>query len=556
MNFPSLPKVRARLGLPIVMALTGAILLTGCFNPESKDTVTGTAETTGVSSAEGFKALEAMGYSADRIVEKKDGFVVDGDMYFPRTALAEGKALAKINQRKSTAVTPAKASSLRMLIHSSVTGVAGYKEALQQSVNNLNNLKTRLHIEIVPSGAADITVYSDQSASCPADMRNNASTILAIAYVASGGNPGSAICINFDNSMMTTGDVKTRVHALTHEIGHTVGLHHTNTLDGTQIAGTATSDAASIMHSTVGVPHALLSYNDILAFEILYPSDKPLGGTTLDGDTKDDIVVFRPNGGTWFALRSNANFTSGYYWQWGQYGDLAMEDMDMDGDGKDDKVVWRANDGYWHAVLSSNGSVRSLQWGQRGDVPLSNTDIDGDKKDDLVVWRWTDGRFYILTSKSNYTAGLQYNWGQYGDIPVGGTDTDKDGKDDLVIYRPSAGQFWVANSSTGFASTSLYNWGQTGDIPVGSSDLDRDGYDDLMVWRPGNGTWYAAYSSKNLLSGGSLTWGVRGDVPVIGTDIDQDGKRDIVVWRPSNATWYIKKSNAAWTTSVNYVYGQ
>jgi hypothetical protein len=553
MNVSYLPKIRARLGLPIVMALTGAILMTGCFNPESKDTVTGAPEAPGISSAEGFKVLEGMGFAADRIQEKKDGYIVDGDMYFDRSTLAESKALGKVNQRRSTAVTPAKASSLRLAIHSSVSS---YNTVLQQSVNNLNSLKTRLHIEIVPSGSGDITVYSDASASCPADMQNQPSTVLAVARMASGGNPGNAICINLDHSMMSTGNVLNRVHALTHEIGHTVGLYHTNQASGTHIDGTATSDAASIMHSSIGVAHAVLSYNDILAFELLYPSDKPLGGTNLDGDTKDDIVVWRPTDGNWFALRSNNNFASGYFWQWGQRADLAMEDMDMDGDGKDDKVIWRPTDGFWHAVLSSTGAVRSIQWGMRGDIPLSNTDIDGDKKDDLVVWRWTDGRWYILTSKSNYTAGLQYNWGQHGDIPVAGTDADRDGKDDLVIWRPSTGQFWVANSASNFTTTSLYNWGQSGDIPVGSSDLDRDGYDDLMVWRPANGTWYAALSSKNLLSGSSTQWGQRGDVPVIGTDIDQDGRRDIVVWRPSTATFHIKKSNSAFTTSVSYVWGQ
>ena len=552
MSFFNLPKVRARMGLPIVMALTGAILLTGCFTPDSKDSVSGTAQAPGVTSAEGFQALENMGFTADRIVEKQEGYIVDGDMFFKREDLAANKALGKVAQRKSTAVTTPSPATLRLAIHSSI---ASWATIVHQAANTINAAKTRVHIEVVPAGqAADITVYSDASASCPAALRNVASTIYGIAFVASGGAPGNAIAINMDHTGFNT--TVSKVHTMTHELSHTLGLYHTNESDGTHITGTATSDQYSIVQAGSLYRTGTLSYNDLLAYEILYPSDKPLGGTTLDGDTKDDIVVFRPNGGTWFDLRSNTGFTSGYFWNWGQSADLAMEDMDMDGDGKDDKVVWRANDGYWHAVLSSNGSVRSLQWGQRGDVPLSNTDIDGDKKDDLVVWRWTDGRYYILTSKSNYTAGLQYNWGQVGDIPVPGTDTDKDGKDDLVIWRPSTGQFWVANSSTGFASTSLYNWGQSGDVPVGSSDLDRDGYDDLMVWRPANGTWYAALSSKNLLSGSNTQWGVRGDVPVIGTDIDQDGKRDIVVWRPSTGTWHIKKSNADFTTSVSYVYGQ
>jgi hypothetical protein len=499
---------------------------------------------------EGIQVLEGMGFSREKIRATEDGFIVEDDMYFLKKDLTPQPGLPKTTQRANSAVN--NSQSLRLAIHSSISS---YNTVIQQAVNNWNSLKARVHIEIVPSGSAEITVYSDASTSCPSGLRNLGSSTHAIAYVGANGNPGSAICVNMDNAQMVATE-RNRVSVLTHEIGHSLAFWHTNSTDGAQVPGTPNTDNSSIMFSDGTVAQGIFTHNDIIATEVLYNSDKPLGGTNLDGDNKDDIVVWRPSNGTWYALRSNNNFASSYSWQWGQRADMPMADMDMDGDGIDDKVIWRPADGYWHAVLSSNGSVRSIQWGLRGDIPLSNHDMDGDGKDDLVVWRWTNGRFYVLTSTSNYASGFWYGWGTTGDTPVSGIDADKDGKDDWVVWRPTDGRYYVEFSSTNFTTSAWYGWGQSGDIPMGSTDLDRDTKDDLTVWRPSDGNWFARTSSSSFGSSLTQQWGVRGDVPVIGTDIDQDGKKDIVVWRPSNATWYIKKSGSNFTTSASYVWGQ
>lgn len=562
-----------RYALPMAASAIGGILVMGCLNPETGGAATGPDRKGESSSAQGIDLLISKGFARDRIVETANGFVVEDDMFFPKEELsgqppaapagaaesgaAQGGAassgLAKTSQRAEPATNTPAPYKIRLAIHSSLIPSTAWKNAVYQSINNLNNLKTRLHIDIVPPGSSDITLYSDESPSCPADLQHLPNNVGGRAYTSLSGGIGYAACINMEHPAL--GPIAGKVSTITHEIAHTVGLEHTDGTLGKVIAGTPDGDANSIMNSSSGGAGILDRY-DIVAFETLYPGNKPLGGSNLDGDTKDDIVFYRPSDGYWAIEQSSTNFTSSWWRQWGERGDMPMEDMDIDGDGKDDLVVWRPRDGYWHVIQSRDGSYRGFQFGQLGDVPISNSDLDGDTKDDLVLFRWSTNQFFISFSKNNYVGWFTINFGQAGDIPVGGVDVDKDRKDDIVFYRPSESRFYSVPAANNFANYFTYNQtGQAGDIPVGSMDIDRDGWDDLVVWSPGTGNWISLNSSTGLGSGVTKQWGQRGDVPMIGTDLDQDGYRDIIVWRPSEAIWYVLRSSSNFTTSSWWGWG-
>jgi hypothetical protein len=538
--------------MPLFLSTTGVMLVLGCFNPESGGIGTGPDENPAMSSPQGIDLLIRKGYARDRIVETEDGFIVENDMFFAKEELFSQSAsvpgsLAKSSQRAQPATNTPAPHKIRLSIHSSLlpAGNTAWKNAVFQAVNNLNNLKTRLHIDIVPSSSADITLYSDESPSCPSSLSHLPSNVGGRAYTSLTGGIGYAACINMEHSAL--GPIAAKVSTLTHEIAHTVGFEHTDGSMGKLVAGTPDGDANSIMNSSSG-GLGILSRYDIVAFETLYPGNKPLGGSNLDGDTKDDIVFYRPSDGYWAIEQSSTTFTSSIWRQWGERGDMPMEDMDIDGDGKDDLVVWRPRDGYWHIIHSRDNSYRGIQFGQLGDVAISNSDMDGDKKDDLVLFRWSTGQFFLCASKNNYAGYFTIHFGQAGDMPVGGVDVDKDRKDDIVFYRPSESRFYSIPAVNNFANYFTYNvTGQGGDIPVGSIDIDRDGWDDLVVWSPTTGNWISLNSSTNLGSGVTKQWGQRGDVPMIGTDLDQDGYRDIIVWRPSEAIWYVLKSSTNFT---------
>jgi hypothetical protein len=542
-------RLGALLGAPILSAL----LMNGCIFSSERDPASPAADAPSGSAdpAQGAAVLASLGYPKDQIKPVEGGFIVQGDMFFGLSDLnrSQKAPLAKTAQRQSTPISSPAPNRVTVTIHGSMSDWGPY---VSQAVNDWNSVNTRLHLQLVPSGG-NIVIYSDTSASCPAAFRNLADGIGGIANVALGGTPGASICINKDSPALTNDPI--RVMTVTHELGHTIGFYHTDSNSGTLIPGTPVTDGSSLMGSS-GSPGRVLSAEDIKALEIMYPSDKPLGGTDLDGDHKDDIVVWRPSDGRWYALASSTNFTSGFFWQWGQRGDMPMADMDMDGDGIDDKVVWRPGDGFWYAVLSATNTVRSIQWGQAGDLPISNHDMDGDGKDDLVFWRWKEAKFYVRTSSSNFNSSGSFAFGALGDIPVGGIDADRDGKDDWVLWRPTEGRFYVKFSSTGFTTSASFLRGSLGDIPVGSTDLDRDGKDDLTVFRLGTASWSALLSGDNFVSQRSLAVGVVGAVPVIGTDIDQDGLRDLTIWNPANGTWTVKTSSANFASNLSFVWGQ
>jgi uncharacterized repeat protein (TIGR03803 family) len=270
----------------------------------------------------------------------------------------------------------------------------------------------------------------------------------------------------------------------------------------------------------------------------------------FDGDGKSDLVVYRPDTGTWFVRYSSSGYSyaAAKTYQWGLPGDLPLA-ADFDGDGKTDLVVWRPDTGTWFVRYSSNGysyaTATTYQWGLPGDVPLA-ADFDGDGRTDLVVYRPDEGKWFVRYSSTGYsyaTARVFY-WGLPGDIPQV-ADVDGDHKTDLVVYRPGNGAWYVRTSSSGYAYSASYQFGGENDAPL-AMDLDGDGKTDLAVWRPANGFWYVLYSSSHYTSWVAFQWGVDGDMPLV-SDFDGDHRADLVVWRPSTGAWYLRYSSAGFS---------
>ena len=281
----------------------------------------------------------------------------------------------------------------------------------------------------------------------------------------------------------------------------------------------------------------------------------------IDGDGLGDLIVWRPNIGTWFSLTSTSGYSyaAARHQQWGNQaaGDTPLLG-DLDGDGASDLIVWRASTGTWFWLTSGTGynpaAAGMKQWGDSGlgDQPFL-ADIDGDRKMDLVLWRASTGTWYWLTSTSGYSyasAGTK----QWGSLSAGDVaklaDIDGDRKADLLVWRTSTGTWHWLTSSTGYgyAYAGAKQWGSqaAGDTPF-VGDLDGDGKTELVVWRAPTGTWFwvTSASGYNYAASQSKQWGnqAAGDQPFL-PDLDGDGKADLTVWRGTTGTWF-------WLTSAS-----
>lgn len=114
----------------------------------------------------------------------------------------------------------------------------------------------------------------------------------ACAEFPSGGNPGRWMYINAGNLLLS---YSTYLLVATHELGHTVGLRHTNMKVGTpcggpentdgatQIPGTPLTDSVSVMN---GCPSSLawsgFSFYDRVAYRTLYPARGPAAVGSID----------------------------------------------------------------------------------------------------------------------------------------------------------------------------------------------------------------------------------------------------------------------------------
>jgi len=207
--------------------------------------------------------------------------------------------------------------------------------------------------------------------------------------------------------------------------------------------------------------------------------------------------------------------------EWGTAGDVPFLG-DLDGDGRDDMIIWRPSNGGWYARSSATFELLlNQQWGRSTDVPLVG-DLDGDGADDLILWRpkvggsaTANGRFYARSLDWTTIFSREWGAGRLGDVPLIG-DVDGNGADDVVIYRPSTGR-WYPKSFDGSRPVSSLRHGGVGDLPM-LFDADGDGADDAVIvrTRSNRNKWYAKTIDGRRLRLYGAELGGDDDVPLAG----------------------------------------
>lgn len=232
----------------------------------------------------------------------------------------------------------------------------------------------------------------------------------------------------------------------------------------------------------------------------------------VNGDGKEDAVVFKSSDGAWQAAVSNGNgFNSPSQWTSGHgAGSNAQFLADCNGDGKQDAVVFFSSSGNWYVATSTGNGFNNYSLWKSGHGANSTSqmlaDCNGDGKADAVAFFGLDGSWYMATSsgsafnnptlwKSGHGAGSSRQF--MGDL-------NKDSKADAVVFFSSGD--WYAAYSTGSSLQNYFHW--TTGHGAGSqnqllTDANGDGYADPFVFFSGDingdgksGDWYGRKNNK------------------------------------------------------------
>ncbi len=279
-----------------------------------------------------LQSILSLGFSKDKIVDYENFYLVEGCYIFYKdgTEVPNGGMGAdnSNNGKKSqifrnfgTKVTLANAN-VRIFVANSIpiSGVDNWRPALDNAVAQYNALTNLyLNLQVVSSASlADIIIQSDEVIN--SSLRDD--VYAAADFPLGNGKPGRNMYINLDWNSNQTISEAAKTHILVHELGHTLGLGHTDLALASpyqQIPGTpppSTGDLYSVMNSSYNVLFGWLGFSnyDIIALQYVY--GKKIN-VSIDGPRKAS------NSGsyTWTAVSSGGITPYTYKW-YRQYGSV------------------------------------------------------------------------------------------------------------------------------------------------------------------------------------------------------------------------------------------
>jgi hypothetical protein len=265
-----------------------------------------------------FQAVVAMGFAPQSIIDKGAYFVAEGDIIIRKSSLragaprVPGQAVPSshpLYQFRTPGIINRQAITQVRVNLSGLAQNPTWVQAFRDAMARWSAIPGSALTFVESTTSPHLTVslyYTEIEDKCSVGA-------YACADFPSGGNPGAWLYVNGSLLILS---YSTNLLVATHELGHTVGLRHTNmkvwtpcgapeNTDGaTQIAGTPYTDSVSVMN---GCPSSLawngFSFYDRVAYRTLYPARGPAAIGSIDNG-HPRISWTAPAGATRYAVYS------------------------------------------------------------------------------------------------------------------------------------------------------------------------------------------------------------------------------------------------------------